>query len=532
MFNIFDFVKKSMPMKQLNHAFRGGIHPEQAKQTANTAIITCPLPPVLIHPMKQHIGQPCEPLVSIGERVLRGQKIGKSQGYLSVPIHASTSGKVLKIENHAIPHPSGMGMPSIFIEPDGLDEVDESLYPMPNYRSVGAVELRERIRYAGLAGLGGAVFPTFVKLVKDQQHSIDTVILNGIECEPWLTNDHQLMLEKSQEIITGMDILMHMVEATHGIIAIEDNKSDAALVMQATLSRLGMADNICIQTLPTKYPQGSEKQLIQVLTGKEIPAGKLPIHVGVLSQNVGTSKAIYDAVCLGEPLTERIVTVSGDALPQPANMRIRLGTPLRFILANRGLPSIDGIRIIHGGPMMGEMLHNPDIPTVKSSNGILAMQQQSIMQAHHEEDPCIRCGDCGEACPIGLMPNLLANHCKQEQFERAEDYQLFDCIECGACSYVCPSHIPLVHYFRFGKGQISQIRREKGFAEESRVRSEAREMRMLKEKAEKEEKRRIAKEKKEARAAALAKKAEEEALAEVKSDASPSQAQATPEKKS
>ena len=510
MFNLFDFFTKNTPNISRVAGFRGGIHPEQAKRSAGNNTIACPLPPVLIHPMKQHIGQACEPMVSIGERVLRGQKIAKSQGYLSVPIHASTSGKVVKIEEHAIPHPSGMGLPSIFIEPDGLDEVDESLHPMPNYRSVSAVELRERIRYAGLAGMGGAVFPTFVKLVQDKQHRIETVILNGIECEPWLTCDHQLMLEKASEIITGMDIIMHMTDAEQGIIAIEDNKADAVVMMETSLRNMGLDKHIRVMTLPTKYPQGSEKQLIETLTGKEIPSGKLPIHVGVLSQNVGTSKAIYDAVCLGEPLTERTVTISGDALAQPANMRVRLGTTMRFALAQQGLSSMDGVRVIHGGPMMGELMRSVDIPILKGTNGILAMQHQSIMLAHDEEEPCIRCGDCGEACPAGLMPNLLANHCKQEQFERAEDYNLFDCIECGACSYVCPSRIPLVHYFRFGKGQIAQIRREKTFAEESRVRSDARESRILQEKAAKEEKRRLAKEKKEARAKALAETAKKE----------------------
>ncbi|MDQ6988573.1 MAG: electron transport complex subunit RsxC [Mariprofundaceae bacterium] len=512
MFDIFEQLKQTFTGES-GHGFSGGIHPLQNKRTASQNIITCPLPPLLIHPMKQHIGEACQPLVKIGDHVLRGQKIAKSQGYLSVPIHASTSGKVIKIEDHAIPHPSGLGMPSIFIVPDGLDAADESIHPMPNYRSVDAVELRERIRYAGLAGLGGAVFPTFIKLVQDKQHPIDVVVLNGIECEPWLTNDHQLMLEKSHEIISGMDIIMHMVEAKQGIIAIEDNKPDAALVMQNTLTEMGLDQQIRLQVLPTKYPQGGEKQLIQSLTGKQVPAGRLPIHIGVLSQNVGTSKAIYDAVCLGEPITERVITVSGDALAKPNNMRVRLGTPMRFLLHQCGLESLDDIRLIHGGPMMGELMRSADIPVVKGSNGVLAMWDKSVKQAHHEEEPCIRCGDCGEVCPAGLMPNLLANHCKQEQFDKAEDYNLFDCIECGACSYVCPSHIPLVHYFRFGKGQVAQIRREKTFADESRARSDSRELRIAKENAAKEEKRRVAREKKEARAAEAAKKAAAEAAA-------------------
>ncbi|MBN4058355.1 electron transport complex subunit RsxC, partial [Mariprofundus ferrooxydans] len=435
-----------------------------------------------------------------------GQVIAKAQGYLSVPIHASTSGVVEKIEDHLIPHPSGLGLTSISIKPDGLDEADESLHPLPNYRSVDIVELRERIRHAGLAGLGGAVFPTFVKLVHDQKHPVETVILNGIECEPWLTCDHQLMIEKAHEIITGLDIVMHLVDAKQGMIAIEDNKPDAVVVMRKTLVDMGLTATIEVKVLPTRYPQGGEKQLIQSVTGKEVPAGGLPLHIGVLSTNVGTSKAIYDAVCLGEPLTERIITLSGDAVSIPTNMSVRLGTSVRFLLAQAGVTGFDDIKIIHGGPMMGELMVDADVPVVKGSNGILAMHKQSIMRAHHDEDPCIRCGDCGEVCPAGLMPNLLAQHCKEDQFERAQDYNLFDCIECGACSYVCPSHIPLVHYFRYGKGQVAQIQREKAFAEESRMRSEKRDARLAKELAEKEEKRRIAKEKKEARAKALAEK--------------------------
>ncbi|WP_232507737.1 electron transport complex subunit RsxC [Ghiorsea bivora] len=493
------------------HSFTGGVHPQELKKTAGLPSMTCPLPKQIILPMKQHIGDACEPLVKVGDHVLRGQQIAKSQGYLSVPVHASTSGTVTKIEDHVIAHPSGLGLPCIFIEPDGKDEVDESLYPLPNYRSADPIELRERIRSAGLAGLGGAAFPTFIKLVLDQQNKIETVVLNGIECEPWLTNDHQLMLEKAHEIVTGMDILMHMVGSQQGIIAIEDNKMDTVEVMQKTLVDMGLDASVRIEVLPTKYPQGGEKQLIQVLTGKEVPAGRLPIQVGVLSQNVGTSKAIYDAVCLGEALTERMMTVSGDALPNPTNMRVRLGTPVAWLLEQCGLDDTDGIKVIHGGPMMGDILTDMRIPVVKASNGILAMRISTLMQAHHQEDPCIRCGDCGDVCPAGLMPNLLAVHCKEEQFERAEDYNLFDCIECGACSYVCPSHIPLVHYFRFGKGKVAQIRREKAFAEESRKRSETRDARIAQELAEKEEKRRIAKEKKEARAKALAEKQAQEA---------------------
>jgi len=300
--------------------FSGGITPEMCKWTENNAIEDCPLPPLFIVPIKQHIGQACTPLVEVGDLVLRGQKIAKSEGYLSVPIHAPTSGKVIKIEEHAIPHPSGMGLASIFIEPDGKDERDTSLAPITDWQ---------------------------IKLLKDKRNPIKTVILNGVECEPFLTNDHRLMVEESAEILHGLQIVMHMVGAKKAIIAIEDNKSDAINAMQKAVAFVG-GNTISVVALPTRYPQGSEKQLIESLTGKQVPAGKLPMHVGVLCQNVGTTKAIDDAVMLGHTITDRIVTVSGDAVPKPANMRVRLGTPMRFIYAQRGLENFDGIQILHG----------------------------------------------------------------------------------------------------------------------------------------------------------------------------------------
>ncbi|MDQ6956276.1 MAG: electron transport complex subunit RsxC [Mariprofundaceae bacterium] len=469
--------------------FAGGITPDMCKWTENAAIEDCPLPPLFIVPIKQHIGQACSPLVQVGDLVLRGQKIAKSEGYLSVPIHAPTSGKVIKIEEHAIPHPSGMGLTSIFIEPDGKDERDTSLAGLDNWQTLDPAELRERVRLCGIAGLGGAAFPTFIKLLKDKRNPIETIILNGIECEPFLTNDHRLMVENSAEIVHGLQIIMHMVDAKKAIIAIEDNKLDAINAMQQALSSIGN-DTISVASLPTRYPQGSEKQLIESLTGKQVPIGKLPMHAGVLCQNIATVKAINDAIMLGYAITDRIITVSGDAVPKPTNMRVRLGTPMRFIYAQRGLENFDGIQILHGGPMMGERMRHPDIPVVKSSTGLLAITDARIKPAHQVEDPCIRCGHCSEVCPISLVPNLLADHCRNDQLEKAADYDLFDCIECGACSYVCPSHIPLVHYFRYGKGQTAQVRREQSFAEVSRLRSEGRDARLQREKDEKAAKRR------------------------------------------
>ena len=465
--------------------FPGGIHPEPNKLTADMAIEDCSLAPMYVLPMKQHIGETCSSIAEVGDRVLRGQKIAKSEGYVSVPIHAPTSGRVVRIEEHHVPHPSGMGMPSIFIEADGKDESDESLKPITDWKNTDPTVLRERARVCGLAGLGGAVFPTFIKLVKDKRFQVETVILNGVECEPYLTNDHRLMLEHADEILSGMNIMMHMVGAEKGIIAIEDNKPDAAEKMREALARQAGMENVEVVVLPTRYPQGSEKQLIYSLTGKEVPAGLLPMHVGVLCHNVGTSKALHDAILLGRPLTERIVTLSGDAMPNPGNVRVRLGTSMRFVLNERGLTDFEEVRILLGGPMMGERLPHPDVPVIKASTGLLAMRQESFASLHLPEQPCIRCGRCSEVCPTRLVPNMLADFCRSNQFEKAERFQLFDCIECGSCSYVCPANVPLVHYFRYGKGQLAQQRREQEFAELSRMRSAAREARLVREAEEK-----------------------------------------------
>jgi len=287
-----------------------------------------------------------------------------------------------------------------------------------------------------------------------------------------------------------------MVGAKKAVIAIEDNKPDAAEAIREALQSADLPQDcsIEIRLLPTRYPQGSEKQLIQALTGREVPAGKLPMHIGVLCQNVATVKAIHDAVVRGHPLTERVVTVSGDAVPRPGNMKVRLGTPMRFVLGEHGLEDFEDVHLLHGGPLMGEKMMSVDIPVVKSTNGLIAMRGSSMKQAHKLEQPCIRCGHCGTVCPASLVPNLLADQCRNEQFEKAEEYNLFDCIECGCCSYVCPSNIPLVHYFRYGKGQLAQIRRERNFADISKQRSEAREARIAREKVEKAAKRRVVRE--------------------------------------
>ncbi|MBF0281551.1 MAG: electron transport complex subunit RsxC [Zetaproteobacteria bacterium] len=462
-----------------------GIYPEKHKLTATAAIAEAPLSSHYILPLKQHIGEICTPLVRVGDRVLKGQKIAKSQGYLSAAIHAPTSGIITKIGEHAITHPSGLSMESIFIEADGNDQWDTTLATLQDWKQLEPSILRERVRLSGIAGLGGAVFPTFIKLLQDKNHPIESVILNGAECEPYLTNDHRLMVEHSEEIVLGLQMILHMVKANTAIIAIEDNKPDAIACFQRIITAQEL-HHIEVKSLPSSYPQGSEKQLIEFLTKKQVPAGKLPLHIGLICQNVGTTKAIHDAILWGKPLIERVVTVSGDAMPNPGNMRVRLGTPIDQLLAWHGLENMDGCHLIHGGPMMGERLGHAHAPVVKATNAVLAFLPQTMMAAHKEESPCIRCGDCSQVCPASLTPNLLADLCRQDQFEKVADYHLFDCIECGCCSYVCPSHIPLVHYFRYGKGQLATIKREKAFADESRQRSSAKEARIQREKEAKE----------------------------------------------
>ncbi|MDX8408768.1 MAG: electron transport complex subunit RsxC [Mariprofundales bacterium] len=460
---------------------RAGVHPPMEKRTAGMPIEDASLPPLLVLPMRQHIGQPCEPIVELDAKVLRGQKLAKSKGYVSAPIHAPTSGTIVNVEQHPIVHPSGIGMMSIYLQPDGEDCWSGNLQSMADYRDRDPAEVREQVRSCGIAGLGGATFPTFIKLVRDKNHPIDTLILNGIECEPWLTCDHRLMMEQADRIVAGMEILQWLVQAKRCVVAIEDNKPDAAAAMTEALKRANVSQTE-VRLLPTIYPQGSEKQLIATLTGREIAAGKLPLHVGVLCQNVGTTLAVADAVLDGRPLTERVVTLSGDAMTAPANLRVRLGTPVDWLLRRQGVEDLHDISLIQGGQMMGERIHHPESPVTKGCNGILAMRQESFAAGHVVESPCIRCGHCVQVCPAGLLPNELASHCRNDRFEEAESFSLFDCIECGACSFVCPAHIPLVHYFRYGKGQMATIRRANAFAEESRQRSEARDVRIQRDK--------------------------------------------------
>ncbi len=476
------------PFVRASTGFRGGVQLPPMKRTREAPIEALPLPDCLVVPVKQHIGARCAPVVKPGERVKRGQTLARATEYLAADVHAPTSGRVTKIEEHRVPHPSGLGLPCIFLEPDGEDAPFEGCAPVEDWRGEEPARLREFLRRAGIVGMGGAGFPTFAKLAADARHPVHTLILNGAECEPYLTSDERLMREEAAAIARGAAILAHVLGAAQVLVAVEDHKPEAADAMEAAFAQEGLS--FAVRLVPTVYPHGSEKQLIEALLGEETPQGRLPVDLGVVCQNVSTAHAVARAVEAGEPLVARVITVSGEACPRPGNFRVRVGTPVRFVLAHAGLADAQDAEIVHGGPMMGERIPWPEVPVVKNTIGILAFSKEAFRRAHRPEEPCIRCGRCGQSCPAGLVPNLLAEACRAEDVEEAEALGLFDCIECGCCAWVCPSHIPLVHYFRFGKGLAAEVRRARAFAEASRRRTEAREARLAREKAEREARRR------------------------------------------
>lgn len=466
-------------------SFRGGVHPPQHKAESTHAPIGQPrLPARLVVPLHQHIGEPAEPLFSPGERVLKGQMIARASGYVSAPVHAPTSGTVVDIDDHPVPHPSGLFAPCMVIEPDGEERwIDHQ--GIESYQDLDPSELRNLIREAGIVGLGGAGFPTYIKLNPGHMKAIDTLILNGAECEPYITCDDVLMRERATEIVSGLAIVAHALQARESVIAVEDNKPEALAAMRAAAS--GMA-GIRVVQVPTLYPSGDSKLLAKILTGKEIPSNKLSLHIGLTCVNVGTVYAVHRAVHHGEPLLSRIVTVTGGALVQPRNLEALIGTPMNELIAQCAghVERID--RLIMGGPMMGFALHRTDLPVIKTTNCILAASTAEVLP-QRPVMPCIRCGDCASACPMNLLPQQLYWYSKTKDLEKVQQYELFDCIECGACSYVCPSNIPLVQYFRYAKGDIWVQEREKEKAGIARRRHEARLARIEREKMEREAKR-------------------------------------------
>ena len=471
----------------------GGVHPPEHKhQSLQLPLGNIPLPPVLVIPLNQHMGTPAQPVVQVGERVLAGQLIGAADGTFSANTHASTSGLVIAIEERAIPHPSGMDSESVVIEPDGKNEWIE-LTACEDFRSLDRLTLLDKIRDAGVAGLGGAGFPTAVKLAPKSTQVIDTLILNGAECEPYITADDMLMQVRAAELVAGTLLLSHILHHPKNLlIGIEDNKPKAIAAVKAAVAGAAVTDpeaaNIQVVVFPTKYPSGGAKQLIQILTGREIPSGHHSADIGVICVNVGTAAAAWRAVRFGEPLVSRITTVVGDALGTQRNVDVLLGTPISYLLAEHSFNANNASRVVMGGPMMGFTLLDLAAPVIKTTNCILAPSKQELPEPLPAQ-ACIRCGLCAEVCPASLLPQQLFWYAQAEDFDRLESHNLFDCIECGACSYVCPSTIPLVQYYRAAKGSIRLHDIEKEKSDRSRQRFEFRQQRIAKEEAEKEAKR-------------------------------------------
>jgi Na+-translocating ferredoxin:NAD+ oxidoreductase subunit C len=434
----------------LTKTFKGGIHPPDHKAlTSSKAIETLPLPLRVVIPLQQHIGRISEAIVQVGDRVLRGQPISKPAGPVSVSSHASISGTVKAIES--FPHPLGQVVPAMVIETDGLDEPYISYDCDPKYMSLSAEEMKNRIADAGITGMGGATFPTHVKLLPPKDKPIDTVILNGAECEPYLTSDHRLMLESPEDIIKGLRIIMKVLGVKKGFVAIENNKPDAIAIFGKLLAN---DPEVSVCPLKVKYPQGAEKQLIYAATKRRVPAGKLPMEVGCVVQNVGTAKAIYDAVACQKPLIERVVTVTG-AVRNPKNLLVRIGTSVKELIDYCGGFSETPGKVIMGGPMMGIAQFTLDVPIIKGSSGVVVLSRDEVKENLHQE--CISCARCVDVCPMNLMPTLLVSYVESGRFDLAKEAGIMNCMECGSCAFVCAAGRNVMHLMRFGKFMIQEL---------------------------------------------------------------------------
>ncbi|EOV3686432.1 electron transport complex subunit RsxC, partial [Yersinia enterocolitica] len=456
--------------------FDGGIHPPEMKlQSSRVPMRIATLPEQLIVPLQQHLGPEGELRVSTGERVLKGQPLTVGRGR-TVPVHAPTSGVITAIAPHTTAHPSGLAELCVHITPDGEDRWREQ-QPWADYSLRDKTALLERIHQAGIAGLGGAGFPTASKL-QGGLNSVTTLIINAAECEPYITADDRLMQEHASEVVLGTQILMYLLQPQQVLMGIEDNKPEAIAALKQALRG---QDKIQLRVIPTKYPSGGAKQLTKILTGKEVPFGKHSSSIGVLMQNVGTVVAIKRAVIDDEPLIERVVTLTGDALSKPGNFWARIGTPVLHLLKLAGFTPQNQPMVIMGGPLMGFTLPSLDVPIVKISNCILA-PTEAEMGLSEPEQSCIRCGLCVDACPAGLLPQQLYWFSRGEEHEKARNHNLFDCIECGACAYVCPSNIPLVQYYRQEKAEIRTLDQEAERAAQAKARFEAKQARLQREK--------------------------------------------------
>ncbi len=461
--------------------FPGGVHPAENKKQSNKAdLVRASIPAEIILPLKQHIGKAGNLLVSVGEHVLKGQALTQSETGFTVPVHAPTSGTITAIEPRTVAHPSGLSELCAVITPDGQDTWCEKS-PIADYTQESADALIDIIRLAGISGMGGAGFPT-AKKIQSGIARTEILIVNAAECEPYITADDKLMQEHAEELIQGIEIVEHILKPKLTIIGIEDNKPDAIKALESA----ALNKDIVIRVIPTKYPSGGEKQLIKILTNKEVPSGSIPADIGILVQNVGSLYSIKRAIIDGEPMIERVVTLTGKTFKQPRNVWALLGTPVQALLDEFGYKADKKLqRLIMGGPMMGFTLPHSQVPITKTANCILAPTRHEI-SAHQYEMECIRCGQCAEACPASLLPQQLQWHAKAEEYDKLEELNLKDCIECGACAFVCPSEIPLVQYYRQAKAEIRTRTQEAEAAERAKLRFEEKKARMEREKAERE----------------------------------------------
>ncbi|MDP2562952.1 electron transport complex subunit RsxC, partial [Psychrobium sp. 1_MG-2023] len=487
--------------------FHGGIYPPSRKErTKDQPISLLPVPQQLFIPLSQHSGAAAVVCVAVGDNVTKGQVLAKADGFISANVLAPSDGTITAICQHPACHPSGLTTETITLT---VNDTDEQAHPVfaPLSTQATPAEILERVKASGITGLGGASFPTSVKL--STKRPIDYLILNGVECEPYITADDSLMRDRANDIVQGILTLKQLISPKRVIIAIEDNKPEAIKAMEKALSVANVDSHILVRPIPTVYPAGGEKQLIEVLTSKQIPKGKLPADIGVVVQNVATAYAVNQAVTHGQPLLERIVTVSGDLVSRPGNYQVPLGTSIETLLMQCGFKPASKQKIIVGGPMMGFALHDISAPVVKATNCIIAASINELPDAPSEQN-CIRCGDCEQVCPAELLPQQLQWFAKDKDHDKLIEHDLFDCIECGACAYVCPSAIPLVQYYRVAKAEIRTAEQEKLQAARAKERYELRQARLERDKQEREERSRLAAEK---RKAAMAGNKDQDAIA-------------------
>ncbi len=446
----------------------GGIHPDYRKEmTSEKPVVALPLPAALYLPLQQHMGAPASATVAAGDRVRKGQLLGRGAGAVSAPVHAPTSGTIKAITEMTAPHPSGLPTMTIILETDGKDEWADLPAPIDDPFAAPSQAIRERVAASGIVGMGGATFPSAVKLGLGTQHKLEILLLNGAECEPYLTCDDRIMREHADAVVDGARIMAHALGAPRVIIAIETNKPQA---IEAITKAAQPFANVSVAGVPVQYPMGAERHLTQAITGRETPARKLTADVGVVVHNVATARAVHEAVRFGRPLLSRVVTVSGGAVVEPKNIEVPLGTPVAELLAFcGGAPGAK--RLVSGGPMMGQPLPSLQVPVVKGTSGILGLTLAETRES--EPQPCIRCGSCVTYCPCGLVPVEMASFIRHEKLEEAAKIGVQDCVSCGSCSYICPSHIPLVHFFNYAKGRIAALDRDRRKLEQTKALVEA-----------------------------------------------------------